>query len=203
MARCYACSQENCGRRQPACQCDCHGTPTVIVDDRPAEKLKKRRNLLIEDTIQIYCEGEQIAPSTDGSAGLDLRAMNGMPRVIHPCHEQPMNSRWAIRTGVRLAMPRHYCAQVLGRSGLALDHGIIVVAGLIDSDYRGEVKVILANISHTAFTINGGERIAQLIFHPVVSARGAWMAQFEFVKSPELLGKTERGDNGFGSTGMS
>jgi len=99
-----------------------------------------------------------------------------------------------IPTGLTIALPAGYEAQVRPRSGLALEHGIVLpnAPGTIDSDYRGEVKVILCNTGEQAFTIRRGDRIAQLVIAPVVQA------EWEEVAS---LDRTERGDGGFGHTG--
>jgi len=103
-------------------------------------------------------------------------------------------ARHAVATGLALAIPQGYEIQVRPRSGLALKHGITVpnTPGTIDSDYRGEIKVILINLGQEAFTIQRGERIAQLVLAPVT--RLVWQAV-------EALDETDRGAGGFGSTG--
>ena len=100
-----------------------------------------------------------------------------------------------VPTGLALAVPTGYEAQVRARSGLALKNGMVVVnaPGTIDSDYRGEVKVIVGNISTKPFTISRGQRIAQLVIQPVVRVR---------VEEREQLDRTERGAGGFGHTGL-
>lgn len=122
------------------------------------------------------------------SAGMDLRANLSEPITLAPLQ------RALIPTGLYLALPVGYEAQVRPRSGLALKHGITVLnsPGTIDADYRGEVGVILINLSDTSFTIADGERIAQLV-----------IAQHESIVWEEVsdLGETERGSGGFGHTG--
>ena len=128
------------------------------------------------------------AYATIGSAGVDLRAVLDRPLVLNPLE------RKIIGTGLKIALPIGYEAQVRPRSGLAAKHGISVLnsPGTIDADYRGEVGVILINLSNDAFTINPGERIAQLV-----------LAKHEQIqwKIDKNLSSTARGSNGFGSTG--
>jgi dUTP pyrophosphatase len=128
------------------------------------------------------------AHATPGSAGLDLLAA-----VDHNIAIQP-GDRAAIPAGIAIALPDGYEAQVRPRSGLALKHGITVLnaPGTVDSDYRGEVTVILANLGRDIFTVSRGMKIAQLI-----------VARVERVEWNETeLNETERGAGGFGSTGM-
>ena len=126
--------------------------------------------------------------ATPGSAGFDLAAA-----VESECVLQP-GERLLVPTGFAIAVPRGYEAQVRPRSGLALRHGIILpnAPGTIDSDYRGELKVIVMNAGAEPFAIKRGDRIAQLVVAPVVQA------QWEEVAS---LDDTERGAGGFGHTG--
>lgn len=126
--------------------------------------------------------------STPLSAGMDIRANLEEPITLQP------GERRLIPTGLFIALPEGYEAQIRPRSGLAIKHGITVLnsPGTIDADYRGEVKVILANLSDTPFTIEPGERIAQLVV--------ARHERVEWVES-EALSDTERGAGGFGSTG--
>jgi dUTP pyrophosphatase len=121
-----------------------------------------------------------------GAAGLDVVAAESL--VLAP------GGRHAVSTGFALAIPDGYEVQVRPRSGLALKHGITCLntPGTIDSDYRGEVKIILANLGDEAFHVVRGERIAQLVPAPVTTAA--------FIEEAEL-GETERGSGGFGSTG--
>lgn len=125
---------------------------------------------------------------TDGSAGVDLRANIEDSIVLHPFE------RMLIPTGLFMEIPEGYEGQVRPRSGLAIKHGITVLntPGTVDSDYRGEVCVILINLSQDQYVIKNGERIAQMVFSKVERAA------FAEVKE---LGETERGEGGFGHTG--
>lgn len=125
---------------------------------------------------------------TIGSAGLDLRANILLPISLNPFE------RKLIPTGLFLEIPLGYECQIRPRSGLALNYGISVLntPGTIDSDYRGEVGVILINLSSENYVINPGDRIAQMVFCQFYQA--IW-------KKEELLSDTERGEAGFGSTG--
>ena len=129
------------------------------------------------------------AYETEGSAGMDLRADLDAPVTLAPME------RALIPTGIFLAVPRGYEAQVRARSGLAVKHGIGLVNGIgtIDSDYRGEVKVALINWGSEPFTIENGDRIAQLV-----------IAAYERVdwEETDTLDETERGAGGFGHTGV-
>ena len=121
-----------------------------------------------------------------GAAGMDLRAKVDVDL-------QPME-RMMVPTGVRLAIPQGYEAQVRPRSGLAAKHGVTMVnsPGTIDSDYRGEIQVILINLGQDAVHFSRGERIAQLVVSPVAKARLVFVLSLE---------ETVRGEGGFGSTG--
>lgn len=125
---------------------------------------------------------------TAGSAGMDLRAYLPQPLVLAP------GERALIPTGLRLEIPPGYEGQVRPRSGLALKRGLTLLnaPGTIDADYRGEVGVILINLSSEAQRIEPGDRIAQLLFAPVTRA--------ELIEVEELA-DSERGRGGFGSTG--
>jgi dUTP pyrophosphatase len=125
---------------------------------------------------------------TSASAGMDLRA-----NLEQPIELQPLE-RALIPTGLYMELPVGYEAQVRPRSGLAAKHGITVLntPGTIDADYRGEIKVILVNLSNTSFKISDGERIAQMIISNHVQA------QWEEV---DILSETKRGAGGFGHTG--
>ena len=114
---------------------------------------------MIEVSVQNDSPYELPAYATIGSAGVDLKAFLDRPLVLNPLE------RKIIGTGLKIALPIGYEAQVRPRSGLAAKHGISVLnsPGTIDADYRGEVGVILINLSNDAFTINPGERIAQLV----------------------------------------
>ena len=126
--------------------------------------------------------------ATQSSAGLDLKAVLAEAVTLGPLE------RKIVGTGLKIALPEGYEAQVRPRSGLAAKHGITVLnaPGTIDADYRGEIGVILVNLSNEPFTIQPGERIAQLV-----------VAQYSQVEwSPvESLDSTQRGEGGFGSTG--
>ncbi len=129
------------------------------------------------------------AYATEQSAGMDLRANIGEAVVLHPLE------RRLIPTGLHIALPPGYEAQVRPRSGLALKHGITVLnsPGTIDADYRGEIGVLLVNMSSEDFVVNDGERIAQMVI--------ARHEQAEFVLVDEL-DATERGEGGYGHTGV-
>ena len=124
--------------------------------------------------------------ATPASAGVDLRAVE--KRVLQP------GERTLVPTGIRIALPVGYEAQVRPRSGLALKHGIILPnsPGTIDADYRGEIMVIMHNLGDAPFVIEPGDRIAQMVIAPV--------AQVSWVEN-DVLGETERSSGGFGSTG--
>ena len=126
------------------------------------------------------------AYASAGAAGLDVVAAENL--TLAP------GARHAVATGFALAIPDGYEVQVRPRSGLALKHGVTCLntPGTIDSDYRGEVKVILANLGDMPFEVIRGERIAQLVPAPVLRAR---------LLPSETLDDTERGSGGFGSTG--
>lgn len=127
---------------------------------------------------------------TAGSAGMDVRAANPEDEdiILKP------GQRALVPTGLSMAIPDGYEMQVRPRSGLAFKHGITCLntPGTIDSDYRGELKVLLINLGDQAFTIERGERIAQLVMAPVT--QGLW-------EKVDVLPETDRGGGGFGSTG--
>jgi len=143
---------------------------------------------MIEVSVQNESSFELPTYATKAAAGVDLKALLEDPIVLEPLE------RKIIGTGLKIALPEGYEAQVRPRSGLAAKQGISVLnaPGTIDADYRGEIGVILVNLSNKAVTIQPGDRIAQLVF-----------AKFEQVqwKSTEKLSTTERGTGGFGSTG--
>ena len=140
--------------------------------------------------IKVVNIGRQQLPAyaTPQRAGMDLRANIDEPVVLHPME------RRLIPTGLKIELPAGYEAQVRPRSGLALKHGITVLntPGTIDADYRGEVMVLLINLSNDDFTVNDGERIAQMVI--------ARHEQGEFVVV-DKLDETERGEGGYGHTG--
>lgn len=134
-----------------------------------------------------HFEGLELpAYATDGAAGMDVLAAEEV--TLAP------GARHAVATGLALAIPHGFEIQVRPRSGLALKHGIGVLnsPGTVDSDYRGEVKVILANHGDQPFRVRRGDRIAQLVLAPVT--RASWLHVDE-------LDETARGEGGFGSTG--
>ena len=141
-------------------------------------------------TVPIINESPYDLPSfaTVNSAGVDLRANSANPTTLGPLE------RTIISTGLKMALPEGFEAQVRPRSGLAAKHGLSVLnaPGTIDADYRGEIGVILVNLSNESFTIQPGERIAQLVIAKHEQVR--WKLQ-------ETLETTERGAGGFGSTG--
>ncbi|NDE29459.1 MAG: dUTP diphosphatase [Flavobacteriia bacterium] len=138
----------------------------------------------------VQNQGPYDLPSyaTTSSAGVDLKAVIEEPITLRPLE------RKIIGTGLKIALPEGYEAQVRPRSGLAAKHGITVLnaPGTIDADYRGEIGVILVNLSNDNFTIQPGERIAQLV-----------LSQYQQIQWDEVetLPSTERGEGGFGSTG--
>lgn len=141
-------------------------------------------------TVKVINKGGNPLPeyATAFSAGLDVRAANDEPIVLAPL------ARAMVPTGLYLEIPRGYEVQVRPRSGLAAKKGVTVLnsPGTIDSDYRGEVCVILVNLSNEPFTIERGERIAQLV-----------LARYEQIEWEEVgqLSSSDRGEGGFGSTG--
>jgi dUTP pyrophosphatase len=141
-------------------------------------------------TVPIINESPYDLPSfaTVNSAGVDLRANSANPITLGPLE------RTIIGTGLKMALPEGFEAQVRPRSGLAAKHGLSVLntPGTIDADYRGEIGVILVNLSNEPFTIQPGERIAQLVIAKYEQVR--WNLQ-------DTLETTERGAGGFGSTG--
>ncbi|MFC2766504.1 MAG: dUTP diphosphatase [Prevotella sp.] len=141
--------------------------------------------------IKVVNKGHQQLPAyaTVQSAGMDLRANLDAPVVLRPFE------RRLIPTGLHIALPIGFEAQVRPRSGLALKHGITVLntPGTIDADYRGEIKVCLINLSQADFIVSDGERIAQMVI--------ARHEQGEFAVVEELE-ETERGEGGYGHTGI-
>lgn len=142
-------------------------------------------------TVKVINKGDNALPqySTPLSAGMDVRANNDQPVVLKPL------GRAVVPTGLYLEIPAGYEVQVRPRSGLAAKKGVTVLnaPGTIDADYRGEVCVILVNLSDEEFTIVKGERIAQLV-----------LARHEKIEWEEAdtLASSERGEGGFGSTGV-
>lgn len=141
-------------------------------------------------TVKIINQSQHSLPAyqTDHSAGMDLRANLENSVIIQPLQ------RALIPTGLFMELPEGYEAQIRPRSGLAFKHGLTVLnsPGTIDADYRGEIKVLLVNLSDTPFTVENGERIAQMIVAPYQQVK--W-------ELAELLSDTTRGAGGYGSTG--
>jgi len=141
--------------------------------------------------VKIINKSKHQTPSyeTMASAGMDLRADLSESIILKPLE------RAIIKTGLYIALPMGYEAQIRPRSGLAAKHGITVLnaPGTIDADYRGEIGVILVNLSNDEFTIKDGDRVAQMV-----------IARFEHTKWEEVnvLNETSRGEGGFGSTGI-
>lgn len=140
--------------------------------------------------IEIVNKSHHLLPgyATPLSAGMDIRANLSEPVVLNPLE------RKLIPTGLFIALPEGYEAQMRPRSGLAIKHGITLLntPGTIDADYRGEIGVILVNLSNEPFTVQDGERICQMVI--ATHAHVAW-------EPVELLDETERGAGGFGHTG--
>jgi dUTP diphosphatase len=142
-------------------------------------------------TIKIINSSNHPLPhyETEASAGMDLRAFLSSPIELKPLE------RAIIKTGLFIELPKGYEAQVRPRSGLAAKKGITVLnaPGTIDADYRGEIGVILVNLSNSSFTVENGERIAQLVI--AKHERATWV-------ETASLSETDRGKGGFGSTGV-
>lgn len=140
--------------------------------------------------VKVVCTPSAVLPTyqTKSAVGLDLRADTDSIITLRPLQ------RAMVPTGLRVEIPEGYELQIRPRSGLAAKHGITVLnsPGTIDPDYRGEIKVILVNLSEEPYSIEPGERIAQAIF--------AKYEQLEW-EEVEVLSETERGEGGFGSTG--
>lgn len=141
--------------------------------------------------IKVVNKGKHPLPqyATAMSAGMDLRANIDAPVVLHPME------RKLIPTGIFMALPEGYEAQVRPRSGLALKHGVTVLntPGTIDADYRGEVMVLLVNFSTNDFIVEDGERVAQMVI--ARHEQGRW-------QQTDVLDDTERGAGGYGHTGV-
>lgn len=138
--------------------------------------------------IRNISENAMPAYATHGSSGLDIRAWIETPLTLNSLE------RFMVPTGLFIEIPEGYEAQMRPRSGLAIKHGLTCLnsPGTIDSDYRGELKVILVNLSNEPQTIHPGDRIAQLVFQKV--ERVIWDERME-------LSDTQRGEGGFGHTG--
>ena len=141
--------------------------------------------------IQVVNKSKHEMPryQTEGSAGMDLRANIDIDITLGPLE------RAIVPTGLFIALPKGYEAQIRPRSGLAAKHGLTVLntPGTIDSDYRGEICVILVNLSSTPFVIKDGERVCQMVIAKHETAE---------IEAVETLDETERGAGGFGHTGV-
>ncbi len=127
--------------------------------------------------------------ATDGASGMDLYAANQEPVILKPLE------RRLIPTGLQIELPKNYEAQIRPRSGLSIKHGITLIncVGTIDEDYRGEVCVPLVNLSNEEYTINCGDRIAQMVIQQVTKVT---------IEEAKELSETQRATGGFGSTGL-
>jgi dUTP pyrophosphatase len=134
---------------------------------------------------RLHPEARLPARGSAAAAGLDLCAVERV--TIEP------GGRAAVRTGLAVAIPRGFYGRVAPRSGLAVRHGLDVLAGVIDPDYRGEILCALVNLGREPFEVEPGARVAQLILEAVATPEPAWAEDLE---------ETERGAGGFGSTGL-
>jgi dUTP pyrophosphatase len=153
--------------------------------------MRRLEEILVPIAVLPHGEGLELPVyATAGAAGCDLRAALTEPLTLPP------GGRALVPTGLAVAIPEGYEAQVRMRSGLAIKSGLALLnaPGTIDSDYRGEVKVVLANLGEAPVTLARGERIAQLVFAPVVRAK---------LTRAEVLAPSARDEGGFGSTGRS
>lgn len=158
----------------------------IVLLFNKTEKAKNNPKIKVDVINKGDCKLPEYA--TIGSAGIDLQANIKEPIELNPF------CRILIPTGLFISIPKGYEAQIRGRSGLAIKHGITLANGVgtIDSDYRGELKIILSNVSNEVFTINPKERVAQLVL--------AKIEQLEF-NEVDSLDNTSRSDGGFGHTG--
>lgn len=147
--------------------------------------------IILKMKVQIINKSKHATPNyeTEGAAGMDLRANIDTSITLKPLE------RTIVKTGLFIALPVGFEAQVRPRSGLAAKKGITVLnsPGTVDADYRGEIGVILVNLSNNDFVVNDGERVAQLVI--AKHERVNW-------QEVEILSETERGSGGFGSTGV-
>lgn len=137
---------------------------------------------------KLHPHVEMPSRQTPGSAGYDVKACLDAPAVLMP------GERKAIATGIRVEIPAGFVLSVRPRSGLAINHGITMInsPGTIDPDFRGEIKVLMVNLGAEPFTINHGDRIAQILLEKCF--------EIDWAETDELE-QTTRGENGFGSTG--
>lgn len=152
----------------------------------------------MSDQNKVICQFKKMTHSaglplpsyeTKDSAGMDLRAAVGQPVELKP------GKRMLVPTGLKMAIPRGYEAQIRPRSGMAYKHGVTMLntPGTIDSDYRGELKLLAVNLGEESYIIKHGDRIAQMVIAPVSRAE---------VSEVQALEETVRGEGGFGSTGV-
>jgi dUTP pyrophosphatase len=135
--------------------------------------------------LKLHPAAKLPARGSADAAGLDLFAVEEV--------RLEAGARAMVRTGLSIAIPRGFYGRIAPRSGLAVRHGLDVLAGVIDSDYRGEVVCALVNHGQEALTLEAGQRVAQLILEAIITPEAAWS---------ESLGETARGEGGFGSTGL-
>lgn len=151
-------------------------------------KVFNKRNGRVSNLLQYQLLAEEVEDpkyAKPGDAGLDLRSAEEL--IIGP------GDKALVSTGIKLAVPTKHVGLIWDRSGLAANYGIHCLAGVIDSGFRGELKIVLHNLGHEPFKIEKGMRIAQLLIQPVV---------FVKLKRVKQLEETERGESGFGSTGI-
>lgn len=151
-------------------------------------RVSKKHQTMRKIKIKIMTDDKNvILPEykTKDAAGCDLCYCGEHPKLLLPL------DRAFINTGIHIALPEGYEAQVRGRSGLNRNHGIVVPTGTIDADYRGDIGVVVYNLSREPYTIHPGDFIAQLVICPVIQAE--W-------QEVDYLDKTDRGEGGFGST---
>ena len=163
------------------------GAPALGENAEPAADIEAPLRVPVE--LLPHAEGIPLPGyMTPGAAGMDLRAAVDAPVELGP------GERCLVPTGIRVAIPPGYEGQVRPRSGLAMKHGVTLLnaPGTVDSDYRGEVQVVVVNFGAEPFTVRRGERIAQMVIAPVTRA--------ELVPT-DALSDTERGAGGFGHTG--
>jgi dUTP pyrophosphatase len=135
--------------------------------------------------LKLHPAAKLPARGSADAAGLDLFAIEEV--------RLEAGARAMVRTGLSLAIPRGFYGRIAPRSGLAVRHGLDVLAGVIDSDYRGEIMCALVNHGREALTLEAGQRVAQLIVEAIITPEAAWV---------ESLDETARGEGGFGSTGL-
>lgn len=139
----------------------------------------------------INKSGYPLEYATEGSVGLDLRCVSGRQDIRIDC-----GNRWIMNTGIYIELPVDHFAMVLPRSGLARDHGVVAVTGVIDNDYRGEIKVTMINLGNsnneTGLIVRPGDKIANLVIMPFTRA---------LIEEATELTSTDRGAKGFGSSG--